>query len=479
MIGSSISPATYAGGSAAALRTGNQPYGLLPVTSLDSYLPKGGAPDLILYTATRNQDTVRGDITIGWDAKADWSRVTDWEQRQTLPNVARRRVFANHLAVTNLTGGPQHDLLVAQVFEDPTTPGQRRVGVQIGSDLDELGNAANWGPEMVSGAPAASGGTLATGVYSSRLPQGRGTNLTLVEVMNSQILIYHSRPLRTSGAIDGWLAPTIIANDLPGPISLVDVYVSSSGIQALETSITLLAWVNLPGGRQLYQKQIRFRPAVGAPVVEALQPVRLAGSGDIIARPPKRVLQTIVHARGQDSVLLVLLEETDSAGNVYGRVAVGRGYDFNGNVDSWTALEPRIRLTGQIEAASLAVAPSGWRQRPSFFDGEEGFIGVLLTLRKIWQKGLADVPHIDRVDGQNGSVDVDRNLIETLAQTPAASQVAGRQLLGPDYMRNLLWYQTGLEALRIRGLGGEFLAPAAGPDNRPQRGHTDRIGSEA
>lgn len=428
-----------------ALRTGNQPYGLLPVTSLDSYLPKGGAPDLILYTATRNQDAVRGDITIGWDAKADWSRVTDWEQRQTLPNVARRRVFANHLALTNLTGGTQRDLLVTQVFENPTAPGQRRIGVRIGADLDELGNAANWGQEVVSGAPAASGGTLATGVCSSRLPQGRGTNLTLVEVTNSQILIYHSRPLRTSGAIDGWLAPTILANDLPGPTSLVDVYVSSSGIQALDTSITLLAWVKLPGGLQLYQKRIRFRPAVGAPGVEALHPVGLAGSEDIITGPPKRVLQTIVRARGQDSALLVLLEETDSAGNVYGRVAVGRGYDFNGNVDAWTALEPRIRLTGQIEAASLAVAPLGWRQRPSFFDGEEGFIGVLLTLRKIWQKGLANVPHIDRGTGQNGSVDVDRNLIETLAQTPATSQVGGRQLLGPDYMRNLLWYQTGLK----------------------------------
>ncbi|HLO01678.1 MAG TPA: hypothetical protein VK191_00985, partial [Symbiobacteriaceae bacterium] len=91
-----------------AFRVGEQPYGLLPTTSLDRY-ESTARPDLLFLTVQPGTDGAVGLLQIGWEAGTD-GRLASWKERAFVTLPQTQNVQGAGIAAAKVSDGGRPDL---------------------------------------------------------------------------------------------------------------------------------------------------------------------------------------------------------------------------------------------------------------------------------------------------------------------------------------------------------------------------------
>jgi hypothetical protein len=392
-----------------ALRAGDQPYGVLPVTALDRWRPDPDLPDLVLLVCQAGRRRATAQARVLWDLGADGG----W------------------------TGGWQ---------DDPA-----RLGLLAPCDLDR------WGAGVLAAGvdPAGGGLLLATGTVDAAgaltwadpeaVPEPAPAGLGMATTGEDVLLVLDGGTgrrrevrVRVGTGLRDWLDP------VPVPGVTPDGRVAGAAVADLDgDGRPDLLVLELTGAGGLAYRVGRGLDGTGAAerwtrsleVPVALGGVPLTGAAVALAD---------VDGDGAPELLVAY------TWNGSGAYLVGDGLDADGRAARW--LGPYNTGSGFAAAVAdlgLAVAPVG--RGPQVTPATaSGLVNLAAALRGSW---AGAVPRV-------GAGDPDQVILELLATDATSRAMAGRPAIGPALAGNA-WHVLGqpLDATYAADLAARAGAP--------------------
>jgi hypothetical protein len=430
-----------------ALRIGNQPYGMLPVTSLGRWRPDPDAPEMLTVQLT-GQQPASAAIRIGWDLNAQGGWTAGWTPPIEIPVVADAIGIA--AAVTNLDQDPRPDLVVLELEA-------HRFSYRIGWNLDTAGNAERWSAQVeiiampfeeLTAAAIAVVGTQVIVVASIRGIRGRRRMLGL------------SAELAEDGTVGSWAQqPTVpdpgtqwlLAGAAAGDLS------GTGGTRNGGDQHLVLLWLarDPAGDRAAYQ--------IGRPASEPTQWTALTelpiGLGTVGAEVGI-TLADLDHDGRPELVVHASWTSTDLNGDPIGIGSYRIGVvddPVAGTIGTWLGpYNTGGGYPGPVVGASIAVTGIG-RGTDVGLHTSTAAVNLLETARDTWRS----VVDTDRVPRTGRAANPDQDLLDILSIDGLSSAIATRNLLGPQLAQHL-WLLAGLPLdpnyrARLAGLADDAL----------------------
>lgn len=434
------------------MRVGRQPYGLLPVTSLDSWQswrtipPEKRGQDFILFTAAAPAPTSSSStLRIIWDLH-DQSPPMGWEQTDSVPSQSNSAFQAGGLALVNLCQEGRRDLICLQATGQAST-------LVIGRNLRPSGKPDSWSSALTFPLPVA-GTCLGAGVAVADFNADGRLDVAIVRfdqfsqlpgggVFGSYLMAFGLQP---EGAVDHVSQPVVFL-----PRSITPILAASA----------VAADVNHDGQPELIVFYITKRGALTLAYLQILtlnQDGSLKNVGSIIGQPQLGQLfklDTINRIYGAGLTVdesappgrcdLLLCLGIESAAGQPSTVSFARGVGLTptGAVSTWQPLGTPITMqdNGQSQAAQIYGMAAGQIGRSSTTDLRQptGAVNTLTRLRdRFWQVALDNgtVPHVN-VKPE----DLNKNILRMLAHTALPSQFKLERLLSAQAIAHL-WQQT-------------------------------------
>jgi hypothetical protein len=406
------------------LRAGDQPYGVLPVTSLDRWGPDVPLPELVALYRERDRFVLR----VGQDLDASGAWTGEWSDPVEVPVDASAVTAALH--VTGPDAGDRADLIV--LFA-----GQDRLAYRVGSGFGVGGQVGAWGePVPVEAAPARLTGALGVAVVRA------GDDRYLVVVVEAEgqegtRAIALTGPMQADLTVARWGEPVPLPDPEPG-WALAG---AAAGDLTGQGDIGLvLAWLTRDpagGDRAAYQVG-RGLLGRGPMTWTDPRPIPL-GLGNVGA--DVGITLADVDSDGRpELVALSMWNATGEPGEPIGTgsYTVGFGLDAQtGDMAEWRGpYNTGGAFPGPVAGAALAIADLG-RGRP-VQPNPTGLVNLLAQVRETWRAVLAAgrVPHVGR------GPDPDQDLLDVLAADGLSCAVATRSLVGPLLAAHL-WRLAG------------------------------------
>jgi hypothetical protein len=406
-----------------AIRIGDQPYGVLPVSSLDRWELAGQGPSLVAVD--------RAELRVGWEP--DPSGVpAAWGPPVPLPSPAGVRAAA--VGRSRETGRPW--LVVLRPLE-----------LRIGRALDPSGAAhGGWTDPVPLPDPATLDGEVAIAASGSHVavfqllpgPRDTGARMRVAQDLDD------------AGAPGGWSDPVDTRLRLPATTRAL-------GMGWRRQDVVVVLAVADPGGQErvavLIGRGFDIRGAAAG---------GWTGPVDVPDLSPGAVTATVVP--GEDRFALFVAH----AGVVHARYAtvseqrspVGR---------------PPVQLAVTWEPLATFAAPGGppialaagdvGRSGATGLTSEAGLVNLLARLRDAWS-----VPAEDgtvQTLGRPGVTDPDKVFLDLLTNDATSTGVAVRSLLGPALVSNL-WRLMGVP-VDASSLGRYLTALGDDADDLPLR----------
>ncbi|MBU8919332.1 hypothetical protein BGM25_25165 [Bacillus sp. FJAT-29953] len=445
-----------------ALRVGNQPYGLLPVTSLDKYRPLF-EPDLLMVHLPEGQLQLLSRI--GWNVTLDRG-VSHWSDQYKIPvnlssifsrttlNSNVRPVLA--LTAADVMGTGLSDLIL---FASVQTILGRNEAYQIGWQVNEQGIAKSWSNALtVPNGPA--GDVVASAVVCADL---NGTGKPDLFILRVTV----SRGIRNASYCIGWELdqsgkPASWSNvmSIKIPITSNSVHIAAAIADLDQNGRPELIIVTAPAdGSGPAQCQIGWDLTDNGVVS------RWTNQQIIPDWPTGQVkgLSINVNQAGViPEVNVVYLAETDASTVSY--LHQLRGFDrVSGAINEWAV---RLLANGPANqkggSLALALADVG-RSSRVYLGTASGRANLLSALRSIWRRSLTNVPYYGRTINGN------KDLVEMLGMDGVSGSYTVRPVMGPLYTNELwnfmqrplddVWWKNHLAAaetgLKLIGLAGK------------------------
>jgi hypothetical protein len=399
-----------------SIRAGDQPYGVLPVTSLDRWRPDPDLRELMVLLSDESGRGPSASVRILWDldASGSWSSAGD-PMAVVLPAGAT----ASGLAAIDVDADGHQELVVGW-FDS------RRAGYVVlrlssaGTDVTTLVQ----GDIPVNGAP--SGLTLAV------MP-GPAGRIDLVVILQEAVTGIGGRThavVRVGDGLTGhrpierWVDPVeldrfAVAERLLG-VAVQDVDGNGTPELVLLTGA---------GGTVQYRVGTGFFTTGGAHSWSA--PVEVTSGG--VASTGGGITFADVNSDGAPEVIAHYT--WDGGGTTAGAYRVGGGLDASGRPAQWDGpYNTGSGVPGRPLAGGVAVVDAG-RSHAIGWTDETARINLLQRLRQVWQAAAANVPRV-------GAIDADAALLELLATDATSSSVAIRATIGP-LVASSLWFAVG------------------------------------
>jgi hypothetical protein len=319
-----------------ALRVGNQPYGLLPVTSLDLWQLEELRPELLVFHIANLAGENQGFYRIGWDLvmrNGRFHRLNEWSDPTQVPGWFGAENQGAGIAVADINGNGRPDLVV---FHIDNAPGRNYGFYRIGWDVDGQGVVSRWSAPLRLPDPFADetrgGGIALADVDHNGQPDLIVFYLNRVSGDNEGYYRIGWNLDQTGQVTGGWSAPTRV----PGPFG--------DDNQGADIAVA-----DLTGGGRL-----------------DLTVFHLARIG----------------------------------GEVYGYCRIGYGLDASGQVnEGWSeALGTGASYGNAAQGAGIAVADIGRSRRISESFDSNDLVNLLTAIRETWRAARdgQQVPHVGR-----------------------------------------------------------------------------------
>ncbi|MFC4066462.1 hypothetical protein [Actinoplanes subglobosus] len=387
-----------------ALRAGDQPYGVLPATSLDRWRPAVPAPDLLLLDSA-DDGGPRTGLRVLWDLDANHT----WTA-QTPPAVVPlpAGAYGTGLALADLDGDGRLQAVTGWLTTD---------GRQAGFTVLALGDSGT-----VTGQAGA--GSLPVGVPASALALAVNRNEIAVGWQDARTrppqrttrLVVGSG-LSADGTVGRWGTVTTLTT--VGPDEKLLGLASGPGTFYLLTAV---------GGRLQYRTGSRKR----ADVIWSAPMTIVSGTVDILTGG--------ITVAGDDGRLIVRYGWDGGGAYTIGQETA---WTFVGNTGT---TPPGRALAGGLAIGNLGRATgAGWHSSAARID-------LLRQARDRWLTAASLVPRADTSAG----------LLELLATDAVSASLAVRPAIGPVYARNL-WFAMNQALTDYTGSLAQRLQPALTP----------------
>lgn len=444
-----------------ALRVGNQPYGLLPVTSLDRYMPLF-EPDLLMVQVPEGQLQLL--YSIGWNVTLD-SGVSHWSDQYKIP-VNMSPIFSRPtlninispaLAFTaaDVTGSGLSDLILYASVQ--TTLGGSEA-YQIGWQVNEKGIVKNWSSALtVPKGPA--GEVIASSIACADLNGTGRPDLFLLRITVSGGTRSASYCIGWDLDQNGKAASWTQVMPIKIPIKSSTIHISA-----------VIADLDQNGRPELI---IVTAPKDGSGPAECQIGWDLNTNGvvsrwtnqQIIPDWPAGKVQgltiNVIKAGSMPEVTVAYLAESD--GSVVPYLHFLRGFDrLIGSMKEWSVRRlPNGPANQKLSSLAITLADLG-RSSRVYLGTASGRANLLSALRSIWRRSLPNVPFYGRTINGN------KDLVEMLGMDGVSESYIVRPVMGPLYTKELwnfmksplddVWWRNQLSAaeagLKLVGLEG-------------------------
>jgi hypothetical protein len=446
-----------------ALRVGNQPYGLLPVTSLDRYRPLF-EPDLLIVHLPEGLLNLL--YTIGWNVTMDRG-VSHWSDQYKIPinlsadlnpgPIGSEAGVVLALAAADISGTGLSDMIL---FASVRTKLGLREAYQIGWQVNEQGVAKSWSSTIT--APTDKAGDVISSAIACTDLNGTGRPDLFV------LRVTASGRVRSASYCIGWdldqygkAARWSKAITIQIPIRSNRVHIAAAIADLDQNGRPELIIVTVPAdGSGPAECQIGWDMATNGVVS------RWTKAQIIPDWPGGNVhgLTINVNKAGvKPEVTVAYLIGSDD--NVESYLHLLSGFDrtrMNGSIKEWGVRRlqngPNKQKGGSL---ALALADLG-RSSRVHLGTASGRANLLSTLRTLWRQALPNVPYYGRIGTGN------KNLVDMLGMDGVSASYTVRPVMGPLYTGELwefmkrplddVWWKNQRKAaeagLKLVGLEG-------------------------
>jgi hypothetical protein len=441
-----------AGGPLPPVRIGRQPYGVLPVTSLDSWQPLDPEPEIILLWARSSQREVQ--YTIGWDLQADGMLAGGWGTSRPVPRGAAP-AQALGAALTRFPDQAFPDLFVASA----TITGSTQITIVRSLSPDGRFTGGSGLPQRV---PSRAGEIVsAASLCLASLFGPTSSDLILLRMVatgrpGSELLLTIGRNTSREGEpLDGWTRAVPVP-DIPGG-RIVDIAVAADDIDGDGLAEIVVA-VLCDTGRGVDVRMMvgsNARSATG-PSWTSVTTIQFAEVGFAQCRGvdlaffktgstplPSAVVTIVTDDAGGGSTAWTWRKRTFSATDMH--------------LD-WQRTAPTFQLPPNVVSVAIASWDLGRRTGVTIPGSDVSLANLLSNLRTAWRAAIPSVPN-HATGAAGGTADPDDNLLKSLALTPLGESLAVRPSAGPAYVEHLyrLW-QTPVSANFLDASRGDLEA---------------------
>ena len=421
------------------LRIGRQPYGVLPVTSLDSWQPLDPEPEIILLWARTSDRDVQ--YTIGWDLQADGMLAGGWGPSRPVPQ-GRAPAQALGAALTRFPDQAFPDLFVASAAANGST--QITIVRSLSSDGRFTGGAGlpqkvpSRAGEVVRGASLCLAPLFAKESRDLMLLRMVATGRT-----GSELLLTIGRNTNREGEpLDGWTRGVPVP-DFPGG-QIIDVAIAADDLDGDGLAEIVVAALFDTG------RGVDVRMIVGS---DAQSPSGPSWSSATTIQFPEVVF---AQCRGLDlaffrtgatpspgAVITIVTE--DGGGSTAWTWRKGTFSSRNMQRD-WQRTAPTFALPPNAVSVAIATWDLGRRTGVAINGSDVSLANLLSNLRTAWRAAIPRLPNYAAA-APGGAADPDDNLLKSLALTPLGESLAVRPSVGPVYVEQLYQlFQTPLPA---------------------------------
>jgi hypothetical protein len=421
-----------------ALRVGNQPYGILPVTSLDYWRSEELEPEIIAFSIEDIGDQSQDKLRIAWDLKPDGTVNEQFTGQLIVPSSNDLTSKGGGIAIADLDDNKQPDIIVFRVGTDSNNHDQGYL--LVGRNLGASGNTASWS-QFIEVPGFHDDLNLCSSIAIADLDDNKQPDIIVFRVDADNIqrgifygYLYVGFNLNIDGQVSSWSNPVHIFNNLSdvrgagiavadldnnGLPDIVLLYVVKDGVQNktyLRIGRDLDRDGNVTGGWTA--------PLLVTDLGPSLSTGEIWGA-DI----------TVINSLSEDSKFDIILHYIqDSSGQRYGYLQCGHDLDINGNIKTWTRVIAQFALDFTGVNAGIEVASIGRSTSLDLSIGSTALVNLLVMFRSIWRKSLADLPYAGR------SSDPDKDLMKMLGMEAITSTFTIRKILGRIYTDNLWWF---------------------------------------
>ncbi len=424
-----------------AIRAGNQPYGLLPVTSLDLWQPEEPRPDLLLFQIANLAGENQGFYHIGWDLvmhEGSYLGPSEWSDPVLVPGWFGMENQGAGIAIADIRGSRQLDLVVAHI-DNPAR--ENRGYYRIGWCLDASGSVSGGWTDPIQIPGWFGSESQGAGIAVADISRNGRPDLVMFHIDNAfranRGYYRIGWELDRLGIAVRWSDPILLPDPFAdetrgGGIAIADV--DGNGRPDL-----IVFWLNrVPGGNRGYYRIGWNLDQNGQVTGGWSTPVQVPHTfGD----DNQGADIAVADLTGSGRLDLVLFYLVRSGGTLNSYVRIGYGLNVSGQItEGWsTPLQTATPHGGAAQGVGVAVVDIGRSRQSTQSSESTGLVNLLDAFRTIW-RGARDGTHVPHV-GREGS-DPDEELVRMLGMEALSSQYQGRSLLGP-YYTCALWFFLG------------------------------------
>ena len=418
-----------AGGPLPPLRIGRQPYGVLPVTSLDSWQPLDPEPEIILFWTRGAAREVQ--YTIGWDLQADGMLAGGWGTPRRVPQggVPAQPLGA---ALTRFPDEAFPDLFVASGAANGAT--QITIVRSLSADGSFTGGAGV--PQPV---PSRAGEVVrAVSLCLAPLFDPASRDLILLRMVatgrrGSELLLTIGRNTNREGEpLDGWTRAVPVPDIFGGRIADIAVAADDLDGDGL-AEIVVAALCDTGSGMDVRVIVGSNARSPRGPSWTSATTIQFAEVAFADCRGLDLACFRTGAAASPGAVITIVTRDPGGSTAWTWRKRTFSSTDMHRD---WQRTAPTSQLPPNAVGVAVASWDLGRRTGVTIHGSDVSLANLLANLRMAWRAAIPGVPTY-ATKGAGGAADPDDNLLKALALTPLGESLAVRPSAGAAYVEHL------------------------------------------